>query len=133
MLTVAATYLLVDIPCREVGFQPVLRVLVRVVVSETTLFLHLVIFVVASINDNRRMMTDTFDLGNTFGLDGIPKLFDRSRIVSTAEHEVLPYEDAELVTDFIEDILFPDTTAPDPGGSISGRSECKQKDTHTLS
>lgn len=46
------THLFVEVSRREVCLEPVLGILVGVVVCEATLLLHLVIFVVASIDDN---------------------------------------------------------------------------------
>lgn len=106
------TYLFVKISCREVCLEPVFWILIGIIVCEATLLLHLVILVVSSINNDRRMVADAFDLRNTFGFDGFPVLLDGSRVVTTTKHEVLPDEDAELVAGIVEDVLFPDTTAP---------------------
>lgn len=63
------TYLFVEISGREVGLKPVLRILVGIVVCEATLLLHLVIFIVSGIDDDRWVMADALDLRNTLGLD----------------------------------------------------------------
>lgn len=63
------TYLLVEIPGRKVCFEPILGIFVGIVVREVTLLLHLIIFVVSGVDDDRRVMADALDLRNTFGLD----------------------------------------------------------------
>jgi hypothetical protein len=61
------------------------------------------------------MMADTLDLRNALFLDRFSEFLDGRGVVAAAKHEILPDEDAELITGIIEDVLFPDTTTPDSG------------------
>lgn len=75
--------------------------------------MHLVIFIVAGIDDNRRVVSQPFDLIDAFCLDGCSYLW-KSWIIAATEHEVVPDKYAELVADVVKGIFFPDTTTPDP-------------------
>ena len=70
-MEVSLTCLLIDVASWEIGFQPILRIFVCVVICKATLFLYLIILIVAGVDDNRRMMTDALDLCDAFGLDRI--------------------------------------------------------------
>jgi len=116
-MKVSLTCLLIDIASWKVCIQPILRIFVCVVVCQATLFLYLIIFIVAGVNDNRRMMTNALDLCDALGLDRVSERFDRSWVVSATEHEILPDEDAQLITGIVEDVFFPNTTTPDSAKS----------------
>lgn len=104
--------LLVDVAGGEVGLEPVVGVLVLVLVGEADAFLVLVVFVVSGPDDDGRVVTQKLDVLVGFALDGLEK-GRPGRVVAAAEHEVLPYENAELVAGVVKGLLFVDTAAPD--------------------
>ena len=53
----ACAYLFVDVSGREVRLEPTLWIFVFIIVRQTELLLHLVIFVVAGIDDYGRVVT----------------------------------------------------------------------------
>lgn len=107
------SHLLVNIARREICLEPVLGIFVRVIVLQTVCFLDLVVLVVSGIDDKGRVMPEPFHVRNAFFFDGFPN-FWVCRVVTTAKHEVLPHKDAKFVAEVVEDVLFPDTSAPDP-------------------
>lgn len=74
--------------------------------------MYLVVFIVASIDDNGRMVSQAANIGHAFAFDGSQDGRER-RIIATTEHEILPDEYAQLVADVIENVFLPYATAPD--------------------
>ena len=101
----------IDIACRKVRLQPVLLVLIGVVVSQTHGFLDLIVLVIASKDDKRRMMADTANIGHRLSFDGGNNLV-KNWIVAASEHEVLPNHDTEFITSVVKCIILVDTTTP---------------------
>lgn len=61
--------LLVDVSCGEVRLQPIFRIFVFIVICQAILLLTLVILVVTSVNDNRRVMSEPLELGFALGFN----------------------------------------------------------------
>ena len=59
------------------------------------------------------MVPEAFDLGGGFGFDGFEEI-GPARVVTAAEHEVVPYHNAKFVADVVEGIFFPNPSAPNP-------------------
>jgi hypothetical protein len=74
--------------------------------------LYLVILVVASIYDQRRVMSQSRYVRDAFLLDRFQDLRE-SWVVATAEHEVLPNQYAKLIAKLVKDVFLPDTATPD--------------------
>ena len=102
---------LVNKPCRECGFQPVIRVLVIGIVFQFLCFLILIVLVVTRPDHNRRMMSEEFYILHRFTLHQIQK-FLMCWIIPTSKKEVLPEENPHLVASFVELLFFKYTAAP---------------------
>jgi hypothetical protein len=114
----SSPYLLVDVSGGEVGLQPALRIFVGVVVRQAKLFLHLIILVVASVDDDGRVVADTLDLSDAFCFNRVSEL-PVGWVITTAKHKVLPDKNAEFVACVVEDVFLPDSSAPDTAGHTS--------------
>lgn len=108
--------LLVEVAGGEAGFEPVLGVGVGGVVAEVVRedgFGVLVVFVVAGPEDDAGVGVEAVDVVGCFSGDGVAEGGDLGGVVSAAEGEVLPDEDAEGVAGFIEGVFFVDAAGPD--------------------
>lgn len=104
-------YFFVNVPSRKVGLQPVFGILVRIVVCQIVLLLHLIILIVTGIYHDRGMVAESLDLCHALHFDRLPDLWI-GWVVAATEHEVLPDKDPKFVASVIEDVFFPDATTP---------------------
>ena len=108
----------VNVASWEVGFEPIVFILVFVVVGEALGFLDLVVFIVTCEYDDGGVVPYAPDLGVRLCFDGFEDLGE-GWVVATAKHEVLPYHDAELIAGVVECRVFVDATAPDSAGGLA--------------
>jgi hypothetical protein len=59
------------------------------------------------------MVSQAADVRCALVLDRLQDFLER-RIIAAPKHEILPDKNAELITDIVEYVLFPDTTSPYP-------------------
>lgn len=103
--------LLIDIASREVGLEPRISVLVLVVVRQTRRLLILVILIISRPDDNRRVMAQKLDVFLGLALDRLEHL-GMGWVIAASEHEVLPDENAVLVTGIVECLVLVYPAAP---------------------
>lgn len=103
--------MLVDIAGREIRLEPTLRILVCIVVSEPLLLLYLIVLVVSNPDNDGRVVTQSPQV--VFGLffDRLKNLRPR-RIVTAAEHKILPYHHTDLITGLVEALILVNAAAP---------------------
>lgn len=102
---------LIDISSREIGLEPVLGVLFGIVIGQACGLGNLVVLVVASKNDDRRVVTEAADVEDCLLLDRFEEGWEAG-VIAAGEHEVLPHKHAQFVAGGVKRVVFVNTTAP---------------------